>query len=219
MLSLERPSNISSASSAVRTMPGIWSAGDDARHRFRSLVPGVLRLSVDAIVVGLCGTLPGEGTSTMAIGLAVAIAEAGHTVVVLDAHAARPNHLASAWNAGSSSPQPTPAERALLDRVTLGTVNEPVAAEAAGGLKSAVIAATRRARVTLLDLEPVRESTQTLGLANAVDAIYLVVEAQRERREAIARSVETLTRVGLPVAGVLLNKRPRPLPQFLYRWL
>jgi receptor protein-tyrosine kinase len=219
MLSLERPSDISSTSPAMRTMPDIWSAGDDARNRFRSLVPGVMRLSGDAIVVGLCSTLRGEGTSTMAIGLAVAIAEAGHTVVVLDAHATRPHHLASAWNAGGSSPQAAPAERALVDRVTLGTVNESVAVAAAGGLKSAVMAATRRARVTLIDLEPVRESTQALGLVDAVDAIYLVVEAQRERREAIARSVETLTRVGLPVAGVLLNKRPRLLPQFLYRWL
>jgi len=73
--------------------------------------------------------------------------------------------------------------------------------------------------VVLVDLPPVRDSTYTLTLAGIVDVVYLVVEAGRERREVVSKSVQALQRAGYQVGGVVLNKRVRAIPDVLYRWL
>jgi Mrp family chromosome partitioning ATPase len=198
-------------------VPRIWSEGEETRGRFRSLVPGLLRSESGGTAVGLCSTLSGEGTTTMTAGLACALAEGGHRVVVIDG---RPDGKGSA--AGEPNAAGTvaaPASESLLPLVEFlstsasGTAMDPVP------LRALAADARRRARVVLIDLPPLRESSQALGLSGCLDAIYLVVEAGRERREAIARSVESLTRAGLHVGGLILNKRRRPIPGFLYRRL
>jgi Mrp family chromosome partitioning ATPase len=200
-------------------LPRIWSEGEETRDRFRALVPRLLRPYPESTVVGLCSTRSGEGTTTIAAGMACALAEAGHRVVVVDAHAARPGHTAGAWAAGPGGAVVPGGNGQHLLPLDLRALPNPAPGRGPEPLRALIEEARRTARVVLVDLEPLRESSQVLGLAGCVDAIYLVVEAGRERREAIARSVESLTRTGLPVGGLLLNKRERAIPDFIYRRL
>lgn len=197
---------------APEGLPKIWLQGEDSRDRFRSLVPGVLRHDAQSSVIGLCSTLPGEGTTTVTSGLACALAEAHLNVAILDG---RPDHghLPAKWNAPGGSDC---ALMKYVEMVELGPVPD---AGGAQRIRRLIGDLRVEARVVLLDLEPLKTSPQVLGLAGSLDAIYLVVEADRERREVIARSVESLTRSGHRVAGVILNKRARHIPDFLYRWL
>jgi len=202
-------------------LPEIWMKGEEARDRFRSLVPGLLRFDPESAVVGLCSTLPGEGTSTVTAGLACALAEARLKVAVIDAQYARPGQTADLWGglpSGLAAPAITSGESPLgaIDIIGCSRVADGAAP---GRLRRLITEARLGARVVLVDLEPLKESSQVLGLAGCLHAIYLVVEAERERREVIARAVQGLTRAGLQVAGMLLNKRPRPIPDFLYHRL
>jgi len=193
--------------------------GEDARDGFRSLVPGVLRFHPESSVVGLCSTLPGEGTTTMTAGVACALAEALLPVAVIDARHRQPEGLTSLPTA-PSRPATHPASLVgpMLERIEI--IGSGGLADGSYGRLQRLVADTRpRARVVLIDLEPLKTSSQVLGLADCVNAVYLVVEAERERREVIAHSVRRLQRVGLHVAGVLLNKRIRQIPGFLYRRL
>lgn len=208
-------------SASPSALPAIWMKGEEVRDRFRSLVPGLLRFDSESSVVGLCSTLAGEGTSTVTAGLACALAESRVTVAVIDAQNLRPGQTADLW---SGSPRPLAMPPMASGGSPLDTINiigcSRLADGATSGRLRRLVTETRpNARVVLVDLEPLKESSQVLGLAGCLQAVYLVVEAERERREVIARSVQSLTRAGLQVAGMLLNKRPRPIPDFLYHWL
>ena len=203
------------------SLPDIWMKGEEARDRFRSLVPGLLRFDSESSVVGLCSTLPGEGTSTVTAGLACALAEARLTVAVIDAQCVRPGQTADLWGERPRTlavPSVASGE-SLLDNIDIIDCSGFADGAGSGHLRRLVTETRPHARVVLVDLEPLKESSQVLGLAGCLHAVYLVVEAERERREVIARSVQSLTRAGLQVAGMLLNKRPRPIPDFLYHWL
>lgn len=153
----------------------------------------------------------------MAAGLACALAEAHVRVVVIDGHGARPGQTSTLW--GDLRPAVAGTGESLPDAIRIASVGR----HADGGfpvrLRRLISEARSDARAVLVDLAPLKESPDALGLAGCVDAVYLVVEAERERREVIAHSVQALTRASVPVAGVLLNKRPRRIPDLLYRWL
>jgi Mrp family chromosome partitioning ATPase len=71
----------------------------------------------------------------------------------------------------------------------------------------------------LVELEPLRESAQALHVARLLDGVLVVVEAQRERREVLGQTIEVLQRAPIRILGAVINKRTRPIPEFLYRWL
>jgi Mrp family chromosome partitioning ATPase len=73
--------------------------------------------------------------------------------------------------------------------------------------------------VILIDCGPMRDSSHLLDLAPAIDGVIFVVEAERERREVVARDLESIRRAGLRVFGIVLNKRKRYIPGWLYRAL
>ena len=210
--------------SAPIALPWIWRLGEGPREQLRALVSGILRREPDARAVGLCSTLAGEGTTTVVAGLACALAESHIKVAILEpqARAGRPS---SPWTTAHAGELPPPAASAdagagesLLGSIALVDAG-PLDAEAPGRVRRLVAEVRARFGVVLVDLPPVRDSTHTLALAGAVDVVYLVVEAGRERREAVAKSVQALQRAGHQVGGVVLNKRIRPIPDVLYRWL
>ena len=71
----------------------------------------------------------------------------------------------------------------------------------------------------VLDLPPVNEASGSLGVARIGNAVALVVETERARWEVAHRALERLELGGANIAGVVLNKRRFPIPQWLYRWL
>lgn len=77
--------------------------------------------------------------------------------------------------------------------------------------------ARRRYDVIILDCPPLSESPCSRILSSKADAMVLVVEASRLRREAVRSAVTNLQRMGTNLIGVVLNKQRLPIPHFLYR--
>ncbi|HEX8340329.1 MAG TPA: hypothetical protein VF624_05420 [Tepidisphaeraceae bacterium] len=75
---------------------------------------------------------------------------------------------------------------------------------------------TRCCRHIVLDLPPVSTSPTTLRLAAKCNAVLLVVECGNLHQEVVRRSVRALQAAGANVAGVVLNKRRFPIPDWLY---
>jgi Mrp family chromosome partitioning ATPase len=137
---------------------------------------------------------------------------------------ARSDRPSSLWTTtDSAGPAPVVSPDAGLGEPLLGSIalveTGPVDAEAPARMKRLIAEIRARFGVVLVDLPPVRDSTYTLTLAGIVDVVYLVVEAGRERREVVSKSVQALQRAGYQVGGVVLNKHVRAIPDVLYRWL
>lgn len=75
---------------------------------------------------------------------------------------------------------------------------------------------TRNFRHVVIDLPPVSSTPTTLRLAAKCNAVLLVVECGNLHQEVVRRSVRALQAAGANVAGVVLNKRRFPIPDWLY---
>jgi capsular exopolysaccharide synthesis family protein len=71
----------------------------------------------------------------------------------------------------------------------------------------------------IIDCPPLNRSSGASILSSRADAVVLVVEAERVRREVIQRSIGLLDDLGANVLGVVLNKRRYPIPGFIYNML
>lgn len=73
--------------------------------------------------------------------------------------------------------------------------------------------------LVLIDSSPMVVSPDGLAIASKVDAIVLVVEAERTRWQAVKTMRDSITRVGGNILGVVLNKRRYYIPQSIYERL
>jgi len=71
----------------------------------------------------------------------------------------------------------------------------------------------------VLAMPSISRSSLVMELANKVDDVILVVEAERSRREAIAHLLSELLHSGITVFGAVLNKQRYYVPQWLYKRL
>lgn len=71
----------------------------------------------------------------------------------------------------------------------------------------------------VIDCPPLNLSSGAAILSSKADAVVLVVESERVRREVIQRSVAMLEDLGANLFGVVLNKRRYPIPHFIYKML
>jgi Mrp family chromosome partitioning ATPase/LPS O-antigen subunit length determinant protein (WzzB/FepE family) len=77
--------------------------------------------------------------------------------------------------------------------------------------------ATRHFRHIVMDLPPVSSTPTALRLAAKCNAVLLVVECGNLHQEVVRKSVRALQAAGANVAGVVLNKRRFPIPDWLYQ--
>jgi len=165
----------------------------------------------------------GEGTSTVTLQFAQALAAAGARVVVMDAHARRPAVYAdesqryAVLDARVSSP-------AMAGVMTPGLFAVPATEEAvrAGQVPAEIVRAVLQSAAgaydwLLLDGPPVVESPDAASLAAQVDGVVLVLHAGRAKRPVVSRAVEMLRKSGGRVLGTVLNRRVHEIPGFIYR--
>jgi Mrp family chromosome partitioning ATPase len=69
----------------------------------------------------------------------------------------------------------------------------------------------------IFDAPPVLESPETTVLGGAVDTSLLVVRAAHTKGGVVNRAIESLAKAGVPVLGVVLNRRRLEIPDFLYK--
>jgi Mrp family chromosome partitioning ATPase len=201
-----------------------WNVPEKIRDNFRR-VRSTLPLSNpdESLCIAVSSTCRGEGVSWVTAMLTCAIAEDNHSVLLIDYNRARPSQKRN-FGVDQLTGEPiAEVDGANLYRTSSLAVGimTPANGKASGkdsafSMRAALPSLRQSNKVILIDCEATRESSDLLELAPATDGVIFVVEAERERREVVARNLEWLRRAGLRVFGVVLNKRKRYIPGWLY---
>ncbi len=192
-----------------------------AAEAFRVLRANVLFASVDTQVRILQITSPsqGDGKSSMAANLAIAMAQAGKRVILLDGDLRRPeqHRLFGLRNNNGVTSAIIGDERALakalqptavpgLSVLTSGPL-PPNPAELLGSRRMAALLETIKEHCDLLiiDSPPLSAVADTAVLASQADAVVLVMWAGRTRLQQARYAINALRNARASVLGVVLN--------------
>ena len=200
----------------------------EAFRRLRSLLPDVAGLNGDAergTSLLLTGAQPKEGTTAVACGLAIAMAETGATVVLVDANLRSPGvgrYLAMDTSHGLAdvlsgrAEVPDVLQDSLDGRLTVLPSGkqpaDPGEILASPRLGATVRTLTERFDVVIVDAPPLHGVADAAVLSKVTDSALLVVRANRTRTVDVERSMDLLERVGARLAGAVLNALPKKLP-------
>ncbi|MEU4420125.1 polysaccharide biosynthesis tyrosine autokinase [Actinoplanes sp. NPDC024001] len=173
----------------------------------------------------LTGSHRKEGTTAVTCGLAIAMAETGARVVLVDANMRHPGmgrFLAMEGAPGlaevlSGTARMTDVlQTSLNGRVTVLPAGEhapdPGEILASPRLNATVRTLTERFDVVLVDGPALHGVADATVLSRVTDSALLVVRANRTRTADVQRSMDLLERVGAQLAGAVLNALPRKLP-------
>ena len=200
----------------------------EAFRRLRSLLPDVSadrRPGARGTSLLLTGPHPKEGTTAVACGLAIAMAETGARVALVDANMRTPGvsrYLPLDDSPGLSDVLTGAAnvddvlQDSLDGRLTVLPPGErpadPGEVLASPRLAATIRDLTDRFDIVLVDapaLQPVADATV---LGKVTDTALLVVRADHTRLADVAKSKDLLERIGARLAGAVLNALPRKLP-------
>lgn len=196
-----------------------------AAEAYRTLRTNLMFYGIDRPTRALVFTspMPGQGASTALANLAVSLAQGGHETIVIDSDLRRPVQH-TLWgltnerglttmlldDAALASPPLQDVGVEHLHVLTSGPL-PPNPADLVGSRRmDEVIAALRqRADYVLFDAPPVLAVSDAAVLGHKLDGLILVLRAGSARRDHAARAKEELTRVNVPVLGVVLVNAPR----------
>lgn len=190
---------------------------------FRTIRTNLQYVDVDnppkAVVV--TSSMPGEGKSTTACNLAIAIAQGGARVLLLEADLRRPRVAEYLQVDGSRGltdvlvgrlPLPQSVirwQRGLLDLLPAGTI-PPNPSELLGSrhMASMVQELRKRYDMIIIDAPPLLPITDAAILSTIVDGAILVARHGVTRRDQLHSAAEALHQVNAPVLGTVLNFVP-----------
>ncbi|MGX1159833.1 capsular exopolysaccharide synthesis family protein [Arthrobacter sp. SLBN-100] len=178
-----------------------------------------------AKTVLVTSSLPGEGKSTTAANLAIALADAGQAVCIIDADLRRPmvneylgldrsaglttalvggadvDDLLQAWGANN------------LYVLTSGQI-PPNPSELLGSeeMKDLLERLEQVFDTIIVDAPPLLPVTDAAVLSQHVGGVVLVVGSQKLRRQDLQKSLDALELVGSTLLGVVLNRLPSKGP-------
>jgi capsular exopolysaccharide synthesis family protein len=167
---------------------------------------------------------PGEGKTTTAVNLAVALAQSGRTVVLVDSDLRRPSvhtffGMTNTMGFTSLLLDPTlPISEALqpvaqvegLSILTSGPL-PPNPAEVLESARTEAILAelAEQADIVICDSPPLLAVADSAILARRADATVLVFDSGATRMGAAKKAVDTLAKVGVSPIGAVVNKLER----------
>lgn len=190
---------------------------------FRKLRTNLQFLSVDnpPRVILVTSSVPNEGKSTTAINIALALAEAGHNVLLIDGDMRRPSlhkYLNLVGSVGFSTALSGMAEPddvlqpSTFPRLTFlaaGPVppnpSELVGSSVAQNLLTDL---RRRFDYVIIDTSPLLAVTDGSILATQSDGTLLIVRARKTKREQLTHAVGILNDVGANILGTVLTMIP-----------
>ncbi|MFJ6355776.1 polysaccharide biosynthesis tyrosine autokinase [Pseudarthrobacter oxydans] len=174
-----------------------------------------------AKTVLITSSLPGEGKSTTATNLAIALAQAGQTVCLVDADLRRPmigEYLGLERSAGLTTAlvgsmdvgdllQPWGEDRLYV--LTSGQI-PPNPSELLGSedMKILIDRLETSFDVVIIDAPPLLPVTDAAVLSQNVGGVIVVVGVQKIRHQDLEKSLNALSMVGSTVLGVVLNRLP-----------
>jgi Mrp family chromosome partitioning ATPase len=188
---------------------------------------------VDQRSIMFVAALPGEGVSTVTLGFAcTAVEAAAQGVLVVDANPANPELGArlgvvassglSELIRGKATPaeviHKTPIQRLFYLGPGRGAVD--LAQPRARDVVEELLAGLRATfDYIVIDGGAVQGGSDSLLLANRVDAVVLVLRAERTGIDTARAATMQLSRAGANIVGTILNRRREYLPGFLARRL
>ncbi|WP_307081608.1 polysaccharide biosynthesis tyrosine autokinase [Arthrobacter agilis] len=170
-------------------------------------------------------SLPGEGKSTTATNLAIAIAQGGQSVVLVDADLRRPRvdeYLGLERNAGLTTAligradvedllQPWGSDELYI--LTAGQV-PPNPSELLGSdaMKQLITRLEQKFDAVIIDAPPLLPVTDAAVLAQQVGGVVLVVGSSKVRLPDLQKSLSNLEMVDADLLGIVINLLPSKGP-------
>jgi capsular exopolysaccharide synthesis family protein len=176
----------------------------------------------------LADTGTGEGRALVAANLAVALAQAGDTTLLIDAdlRQSRQHELFGVSNASGVSTflrgegESLPIVATAVPNLSLlpAGPTPPNPAELLAGARSPIMLARAREAATfvILDAPPLSAIADALALGTIADGVLLVIRAGKTRRPAAQRVKDQLERVGANILGVILTDAPTERGTYKY---
>lgn len=179
----------------------------------------------DSKTVLITSSVPGEGKSTTALNLAIAMAQAGQSVALVDADLRRPmiaEYLGLERNAGLTT--------ALIGRADIADLLQPWGSEqlyvlasgqippnpsellGSGKMKQLISKLESTFDAVIIDAPPLLPVTDAAVLAQRVGGVVVVVGTQKVRTTDLEKSLAALEMVQADVLGVVLNRLPTKGP-------
>ncbi|MDQ0212051.1 polysaccharide biosynthesis tyrosine autokinase [Arthrobacter bambusae] len=178
-------------------------------------------VSGNAKTVLVTSSLPGEGKSTTATNLAIALAQAGQTVCLVDADLRRPmvnDYLGLERNAGLTTALLGTADVGELlqpwgdDRLYVLTSGQipPNPSELLGseGMRRLIERLEQAFDTVVIDAPPLLPVTDAAVLSQHVGGVVVVVGSHKLKQQDLAKSLNALSMVGADLLGVVLNRLP-----------
>lgn len=175
--------------------------------------------------------LPNEGKSTVAAHLAIAIARAGKSVILVDADLRHPtqhqifglsNHKGLANLLDGSSDWSNYAQATALERlriITSGSTSLDLSSLLEASKFDRLIEQFKSAvDVIIIDAPAVLGLADAMVLASRADAVILVIRANATSRHDALRAKEYLMATQVPILGVVLNRVKTPIGGFSYKY-
>lgn len=199
------------------------SAQSQRAESFRQLRTNLQFANVAAAAKSILVTssLPGEGKSTTATNLALALAQGGQSVCLIDADLRRPmvnEYLGLDRNAGLTSAligqaavedllQPWGEDRLFV--LTSGAI-PPNPSELLGSMQmdDLLTLLEETFDVVVIDAPPLLPVTDAAVLARRAGGVIVVAGVQKVRRQDLERSLNALKLVGVDILGIVLNRLP-----------
>lgn len=178
-------------------------------------------VSHESRAVLVTSSLPGEGKTTTATNLAIALAESGKTVALVDADLRRPrvdDYLGLDRNAGLTTALIGAAELDDLMQpwgednlyvLTSGRI-PPNPSELLGSeaMKNLILQLERAFDAVIIDAPPLLPVTDSAVLAQRVGGVVMVVGSSKVKQADLERSLESLRMVQADLLGLVMNLLP-----------
>lgn len=169
----------------------------------------------------ITSSVPSEGKSTTTINLAIALADAGKRVALLDTDLRKPKVAEYLGIEGGAGLTDVLIGRARLSDVMLPWGNRSLYVLPAGkippnpsellgskSMRQLLEALERDVDIVLCDAPPLLPVTDAAILANATSGAILVVSAGRTNRHQLSGAVDALNTAGAHIAGVAMTMVP-----------
>jgi capsular exopolysaccharide synthesis family protein len=182
-------------------------------------------VSHESKAVLITSSLPGEGKTTTATNLAIAIAQGGQSVVLVDADLRRPRvdeYLGLERNAGLTTALVGRAEIEDLlqpwgnDELYVLTAGQipPNPSELLGSdaMKQLIVRLEKKFDAVIIDAPPLLPVTDAAVLAQQVGGVVLVIGSSKVKLPDVQKSLGNLEMVAADLLGVVINLLPSKGP-------